>query len=72
MTRKNAHGLDELTDAMVEGAAEELYHQASRGASSWHGAHHQLREEFRSIAKSVIAAGQTAELVARSKRGVLP
>jgi hypothetical protein len=72
MTRKNAHGLDPLTDAMVEGAAQELHHLASRG-QSWPATHHELKQEFRTIARRVMGAAQTSEVAARSKRrGVLP
>jgi 2-keto-3-deoxy-L-rhamnonate aldolase RhmA len=71
MTRKTAHDMDVLTDELVEGGARELHFLASDG-QRWEAAHHDIKQEFRSIAKQVIAAGQTAALVARSKRSVLP
>ncbi len=71
MTRKNPHGLDNLTPVMIEGAAQELHYLASRG-QSWQAAGHEVREELRGVVKRVLGAGQAAELVARSKRSTLP
>lgn len=72
MTRKTTHDMDVLTDDLVEGGAEEHFALAAQGSMSWHAAPHQLREEFRGYVRRVVAAGQTAELAARSKREVLP
>lgn len=63
---------NEITDAMAEGAAEELHHIASHG-KQWNTAGHDVQQHFRAVVRQVIDAGNTAELVARSKRqGVLP
>jgi hypothetical protein len=64
--------LSEITDAMVEGAAEELYWQASQGRS-WAALHHDTKQQLRAITRTVLEKGRVAEIAERSRhRGVLP
>jgi hypothetical protein len=62
----------EISDIWVEAAAEELYHQASRG-KSWHALRHETKQQLRAITRTVIERGRVAEIAERSRRrGVLP
>lgn len=63
----------ELTDAMVEGAAEELYHPRPHKANTGAQQAASYKPSSETFARRVIGAGHTAELVRRSQQpGVLP
>jgi hypothetical protein len=55
-----------ITSEMIEGAAQELHHLASRG-ESWYSAHFDVRAEFHGHAQRILAAAVGAEVAARAK-----
>jgi hypothetical protein len=56
----------EITDRWVEAAAEEIYHEASRG-KSWHAAPEPVKEHIRGVTRKALERGRVAEIAHRSR-----
>ena len=58
--------VSEITDRWVEAAAEEIYHEASRG-QSWDAAPHATKEHIRGVTRRALERGRVAEIAHRSR-----